>query len=271
LLTAAPTVVEAESGPGASTSWHPHLGDIGGKCLNDILAQYAQCSSRFTVILATGERTGSEWLCELMGQTTVLGRPSEYLNTPWMRRFIPDYPDDVKTQMDIAKRLGTTANGCCALKLHSWHFDRLASRFDLSDLPNPKFIFLYRTDLLGQAISLVRARQTEKFHSFVAEARQPEYDAAQIDKALDEVILNKARWTKFFARNGIRPLRLNYEQFSLEPAAALTKIAEFVDVTIPSHIGQVEARLRMQRDASNLEWRQRFVAEKRSLAFLDPF
>jgi LPS sulfotransferase NodH len=206
-----------------------------------------------------------------MGQTTVLGRPSEYLNTPWMRRFIPDYPDDLRRQIDIAKRLGTTANGCFALKLHPWHFDRLASAFDLSDLPNPKFIFVDRKDLLGQAISLVRARQTEKFHSFAAEARLPQYDAAQIDKALDEVILSKARWTRFFARNSIRPLRLSYEQFSSEPVDTLTKIAEFVDVKIPSHIGPIQSRLSVQRDASNLEWRQRFVAEKRSLAFLDQF
>ncbi len=206
-----------------------------------------------------------------MGQTTVLGRPSEYLNTPWMRRFIPDYPDDITRQIDIAKRLGTTTNGCFALKLHPWHFDRLASAFDLSDLPNPKFIFLDRKDTLGQAISLVRARQTEKFHSFAAQARQPEYDATQIGKALDEVILNKARWTRFFARNSIRPLRLSYEQFSSEPVATLTKIAAFVDVIIPSDIGQIQSRLSVQRDASNLAWRQRFVAEKRSLAFLDPF
>jgi LPS sulfotransferase NodH len=271
LFTAAQTFVETESGPGIGASWHPHLGNVGGKCLVDILAQYAQYSSKFTVILATGERTGSEWLCEIMGQTTVLGRPSEYLNTPWMRRFIPDYPDDITRQIDIAKRLGTTTNGCFALKLHPWHFDRLASAFDLSDLPNPKFIFLDRKDTLGQAISLVRARQTEKFHSFAAQARQPEYDATQIGKALDEVILNKARWTRFFARNSIRPLRLSYEQFSSEPVATLTKIAAFVDVIIPSDIGQIQSRLSVQRDASNLAWRQRFVAEKRSLAFLDPF
>lgn len=256
----------------AAETWHPHLGDVGGRPLNDVVPLFQSVPPRFTVILATSERTGSEWLCEIMGATGVLGRPSEYLNGFWMRRFIPDYPDDALQQVALARRFGVTANGCLAIKMHPWHFDRLPKDAVFTEFfPNPKFVFLTREDHLGQAISLVRARQTEKFRSITSETRQPEYNPQQISAALDEVVISQARWSKFFSRNGIQPLRLTYETFVSAPSAALEKIAKFAGVALPFRRCQVQARLGVQRDELNNAWRERFLSENRSLDFLDRF
>ena len=253
-----------------SEAWHPHLGEIGGKSLAEILPFFPETAPRFTIALMTSERTGSEWLCEIMGNTGVLDRPSEYLNTHWMRRFVADYPDDAMAQVALAKRFGLTANGCVSIKLHPWHYDRLPEDAEFSSLfPDPCFVLLSREDHLGQAISLVRARQTEKFHSVTRQTRQPVYDTGQISAALDEVVISQARWNKFFSRNGIRPLKLSYESFTADPGAALRQIAKFTGVPMPSRFGRVKSRLGVQRDGTSQEWRERFLNEKRSLRYLD--
>ncbi|MGE4481305.1 Stf0 family sulfotransferase [Acidocella sp.] len=260
-----------ESQP-AGTTWHPHLGGIGGQTLADVLPLFPGAVPRRSIVLATSERTGSEWLCEIMGGTGVMGRPSEYLNTYWMRRFIPDYPEDVPSQIALARRFGVTANGCLAIKMHPWHFDRLPGDAVFSSFfPDPRFVFLTREDHLGQAISLVRARQTEKFHSITSETRPAEYDARQIEDALGEVIVSQARWSKFFSRNGIQPLRLSYEDFAEKPEETLKRIAAFAGVSIPFARHGIRARLSVQRDGTSHAWRERFLSEKRDLNRLDGF
>ena len=139
--------------------WHPQLGIIAGRTLDSWIAQLAPAPApSISIILASEERTGSEWLCQLMANTGVLGRPAEYFNPWWMRRFIPDYPDDAAAQIAIAHRVGTTPNGCVAIKLHAHQFDRISSQVSLADaFPRMRFVRLTRRnsdsagDLAGQS------------------------------------------------------------------------------------------------------------------------
>jgi trehalose 2-sulfotransferase len=252
-------------------NWHPHLGQVGGKALRELMQAFPPTAQPVTtIILATLERTGSEWLCELMGRTGVLGRPSEYLNTHWMRKFVSDYPEDVQEQAELAKQLGVTSNGCLSVKLHPWHFDRLSAETKLSEVfPNPKFVFIVREDCLGQAISLVRARQTEKFHSYTKEARTPEFDSGEIYKTLSEITTGQARWNTFFFRNGLNPLRLTYEDLNRDPGKVLSEIGRYAGIKIPTKSAKEKTGLRVQRDGLSGEWRRRFLAETKNIDLLD--
>lgn len=249
--------------------WHPHFGPIGGKDLATWLAGYPPPGPPTrSIMLATDERTGSEFLCQVLGATNQLGRPSEYLNTYWMRRFIPDYPEDIGTQLDIAHRVGTTPNGCFAMKLHAVQLDRLLTGGRVEGaFPNPIFVRLYRRDLLGQAISLYRARYGSQYHAHLPPERPVAFDAAAIRQMMVELTRSNARWALYFARNGITPLAIAYETLAADVEPVVRAIADLAGVEarpIP-----VTKPLRIQNDALSAEWRQRFLVECRDLNKLD--
>ena len=206
----------------------------------------------------------------MMQMTGRLGRPSEYLNAAWIRRFVHDYPEDVSSQIAIARRVGTTPNGCLSIKLHSWHFDKLEQEVKFVDcFPGPVFVRLSRSDLLGQAISLVRARQTQAFHKHSPQHQAAQYDSAALQAAMVEIASNRARWDLFFARNGLRPLRIEYEELSRSPRRLLRKIAKLAGETLPLGLMSFRGGLSVQRDASTELWRSNFISERSGLNRLD--
>jgi len=249
--------------------WHPHLGRIGGKDLRTWLADYPPITAPTrSIMLATEERSGSEFLCQALGATGQLGRPSEYLNTYWMRRFIPDYPDAVAAQMAIAHRVGTTLNGCFAMKLHTVQLDRLltGSRVEAS-FPNLVFVRLYRRDLLDQAISLYRARYSSQYHAHVPQERAVDFNSAAIRTAMIELARSRARWEVYFARNAVQPLAIAYEDLARDPIATVRAIARHADIPVGPR--EVAAPLSVQHDALSDAWRQRYLDECGDLNLLD--
>lgn len=257
---------------GVGLDWHPHFGRIGGCSLETWLARYPDAvAPARSIVLATDERTGSEWLCQLLGATGRLGRPSEYLNTLWMRRFIPDYPDDVPAQLSIAHHVGTTANGCFAMKLHPWHVDRLlAGATCATTFPAPVFVRLLRHDLLGQAISLYRARATARYHFHYTEKRTVAFDGDAIEAVLRELAANRTRWDAYFARNAITPLVVSYEALRAHPLEMVRRVAALVGETVRRRDIVCPSPMCVQADAQNEEWRERFVRERSDLNRFDP-
>lgn len=225
-----------------------------------------------TLILCTDERTGSHHLAQLLAATGALGRAYEYFNTPWMREHYADYPEDVPGQLLWAKRLGTTPNGILSLKLHPWAMDRIAPFIDLCrDLPDSRFVSLQRRDLLGQAISLHRAQSTQKFTSWSEERAAPVYDGTRIRALLSELALRRERWEIYFARNGINPLRVDYEELEADPAGVVRRIAQHAGLPAPPPMEQRNwYAFEKQRDELSAAWRQRFQAEFADSRVLDP-
>jgi LPS sulfotransferase NodH len=249
--------------------WHPHFGRIGGKDLAAWLADYPPSAPPTrSIMLATDERTGSEFLCQILGASGRLGRPSEYLNTYWMRCFIPDYPEDVGAQVTIAHRVGTTNNGCFAMKLHAVQLERLltGSRVETA-FPNPVFVRLYRRDLLAQAISLYRARYGSQYHAHLPAARPVDFDAAAIQAMMVELTRSKARWALYFARNGVTPLAIAYEDLAADPEAVVRALGDHAGIAAAPHT--VTEPLQVQHDTVTEEWRRRFLAERHDLNVLD--
>jgi trehalose 2-sulfotransferase len=252
--------------------WHPHFGHIAGTDVVRWLSGYPDRGPpQRSIVLATDERTGSEWLCALLGATGRLGRPSEYFNTPWMRRFIPDYPESVPAQIAIAHRVGTTANGCLSIKLHPWHLDRLLQGGTVSSaFPAPSFVRLLRRDLLAQALSLYRARQTGSFHSHIAEERRADFNADAIEQQVHELAVNRVRWDMYFARTGIVPLVLSYEELRANPLGVVRQIAARVGERVGRHDLADVRPTGQQADAVSAEWKERYIRERGSPDRFDP-
>ena len=253
-------------------TWHPQLGNIASTELSKWLSGLAPSPPvRRSIVIASEERSGSEWLCQLMTATGSVGRPAEYLNAPWFRNFIPDYPEDAAAEMAIAHRAGTTPNGIFAMKIHPWQFDKLMKEGVLLSEAFPQRVFLWisRRDRLRQAISLFRARQTDRYHEYRQPQALEQYDRTSILHTLDEIVQSSARWTQYFARNGIDPLVVWYEDLEANSIGTIEAVARLVDVSFAQQSGTVERELKKQRDDTTEEWRQRFLSEARDIDRLD--
>lgn len=254
-----------------SLHWGRSFGQLAGGTLADSTGlNEARTEPLESLVLATSERSGSEWLCQLISATKMLGRPTEYFNTYWMQKLVPDYPDAVHEQAVIAKKMGTTSNGIFSAKLHTWHFDRLSGAIKFSDIfPDPKFVHLVRMDRLGQAVSLYRARYSGNYTAHMNVKPDPDYDAAIIAQMLVELETCEMRWRMFFTKNNIVPLTVYYEDVVSQPKAQLRRIAKHMGVSLGLFFPMPTSPLPIQRDLKSLEWAQRFRRDYASMDSLD--
>ena len=185
------------------------------------------------------------------------------------RTGIPDYPSDPAAQVELIPSIAATTNGIYGLKLHAHEFDQLEGTRWVERMPSLSFVYLERRDVLAQAISFVRARQTGQWVAGMSASAAPHYDAAAIQHALIETLSRQNRWRYYFARNGIAYLHLVYEDVTRAPQEAVDAIALLVGLDTPARIDPGMLRFEVQRDDTNREWRDRFVSEMRDLGRFD--
>ena len=131
--------------------------------------------------------------------------------------------------------------------------------------PNAQFVYLTRSDILAQAISRYVATVTKYFHTDNrenAEALKKEvpFDYDEISEHMEWLIAMQSDWERFFASEGISPLRLPYEEISEAPADVLHKIAGLIDVDLPKDL-VLETEFKVIRTGQNERLRQQFVEE----------
>jgi trehalose 2-sulfotransferase len=221
-------------------------------------------------VICAYARSGSNRLCELLASTGVLGRPADYFNGHGFRaRGHLDYPLEREAQFAQVLERGCTANGVYGLKMFASGFDRVARTRWNERLPKLRYLHLERRDLLGQAISDVRANQTLQFRSTAEVRRELHYDRDAIATSLIQFAQQHARLSLFFARNGIEPLRLTYENVVAQPQSQIDAIASWLGETGPARIDPARLQLEVQRDDVNRRWRERFLAESHDTRHLD--
>lgn len=221
--------------------------------------------------VCTSGRSGSNLLCQYLSSTGLLGNPLEYFNATARRMFgLPDYPDEPDKQIEQVLTTGATANGVFGIKVFPAQIDSVSKSIHWSRLlPNLAFVLLKRRDVLGQAISNLRASQTQQFRSTMPPQGVPTYDGHQIHQHLLGAVRDYARWDAFFARNGIAPTVVWYEDMLIDPQAVVDTIASLFGLQGRVPIARESADLRMQRDALNEDWRARFLEQFRNLDNID--
>jgi len=219
--------------------------------------------------ICTERRSGSVFLCRLLRSTGVLGLPNEFFDANTIRGGgeLPDYPTDPEAQVGQIPTVAATPNGVYGLKLFSHEFDLTKSTRWTERLPGLSFIYLERRDLLGQALSHVRAQQTQQWVSFRPAQAEPVYDAARINEVLALLARAQARWRYYFARNGIPVLHLVYEHIVQAPQETVEAVGRLIGLSETPKVDLDQlGDLAIQRDALSEEWRARFVAEARDLS-----
>lgn len=164
------------------------------------------------------------------------------------------------------KDMAATANGVYGFKVLPSQFERALPTGVLDELPKLSFIHLRRQDLVGQAISFVRAVQTSQWNSVSGRQNEPNYNRRAISDRLVALAKNEARWRYYFARTGLKPLHMIYEEVAADPQAAVAAVADLVGLSPAPVLAPDLVELDIQRDALNESWRARFLAEARNLA-----
>jgi LPS sulfotransferase NodH len=164
--------------------------------------------------------------------------------------------------LDRVLTAGVTPNGIYGLKCHADHYAAVAAIVEpLRSLPGLRFIRIRRRDVLGQAISWLRAEQTRQFLATDRQRGSPTYDAAGIRRFLALLAEQRAAWDRFFALTGNVPLEIEYEGLIRNPQRDVDQIARFMEVPLPVPIMPERVRLAVQRDELSFMWRHRFIDE----------
>ena len=143
-----------------------------------------------------------------------------------------------------------TVNGVFAAKLQWGQYAQQLDNPEGHDLlDGSHFIYLYREDLLAQAISVHGAMETGMWGldgratSIVPETPRF-FDQQLIQDRLQRLAENETNWRLFFARAGITPLIISpYEQLVADMPATMRRIIAAFALSLPDVPDYAEARL----------------------------
>jgi LPS sulfotransferase NodH/glycosyltransferase involved in cell wall biosynthesis len=218
---------------------------------SDLLDQ-PHCPVRAKVFICSTPRTGSYLLCRAMIHHGI-GIPHEYFHALHAAKIGPRIGIDalqdgwlLKTDAGIRRTYirevmsRRAVNGIFSAKVQ-WselvHF--LLNSEGLELFQNGHFLYLYREDLLAQAISLHISYQTGRwgFDDLVTSEPRAEpnfLDNASINKYLDEISLHDMAWRRFFARQRISPLIVSYESLIADTGSVLRSMVETFNLELSS-------------------------------------
>ena len=133
---------------------------------------------------------------------------------------------------------------------------------------NTLFIHLTRTDKLAQAISFVKATQTGLWHAThdgvelerLSEPKEPVYDENAIESQLAKLKALDGDWESWFAREGIEPLCITYENLSTDPTVELARILGQLGLDSKLACG-LRPDVAKLADATNQRWMDRYRSE----------
>jgi LPS sulfotransferase NodH len=259
--------------------------------------------SKKSLMIATTQRCGGTWLASLMEATGSLGRPEEWLLPgtvlAWgMRHLIPTLklrsipacalyrtgmrndrelyavyrdavsPRAIQRYLDRVSRVEATANLVFSAHLQWDQFKVLNEQWkgSILDLADETFwLFLWREDQLEQAISWTRARANSRWESSQQALNEAHYDGPELRRRYLMVIERNQQWVDFFARQGITPFELTYEQVQANPEHAIDEILTWIGETRSTSDLEQQRNLQVQRSAETEEWTVRFAEENPEL------
>ena len=231
-------------------------------------------------IIAATPRSGSYLLCEALERTGVAGMPLEYAplyeSRSWREHH--RFASHIEYFYQFRK-LCTTPNGITGCKLMwsqladmSTDISRYVGMRRESDIERLEFFLgrvgfvrLVRRDRLRQAISLIRAMQTEIWSSryATAEGSHPaHYDREAITWALAKLSQEYKLWQAFIANSGRPMIEIAYEDFSSDYRRGAATILEFLGFDSTNVSGLPPSQLLQQRDEITEKWVQRYRFER---------
>ncbi|MDV7341363.1 Stf0 family sulfotransferase [Terasakiella sp. A23] len=222
-------------------------------------------------ILCTTPRVGGTLLAALLQNTGQMGVPHEYFHvkdvTETLRqRWNLPAPLTTRVYLDYLFKHRTTPNGIFGCKAHFQQITGLLDKPSIIDFikNNKLFVYVTRKDLMGQAVSYAKAHQTRNWSSLQKAESKAKYDRDLIEKCMDDILAQNARWQKFFALYDIEPLRVVYEDLIINTNEICQEICQRMNQQPLEEFHLEVSPLKQQRDEINAEWKSRYRRDLRS-------
>jgi LPS sulfotransferase NodH len=243
---------------------------------------------RYTaLIICATPRSGTTLLCDLLAETGITGVPNSFYRVESVADFagrlgVAEGPNFERRYLDAILREGRGDTDMFSMRV-MWPSvatmrDALGVVFprEISDrgriaaaFGTPLYLYVERKDKVAQAISRIKAEQSGLWHRAAdgsvreqgGEYRAPEYDAMRLRASISETTAHEAEWRGWFAREGIVPMEMSYEELSADPQAAMARLLGALgrDPEIANRIAPRTAKL---ADAQSTEWAERFARQR---------
>jgi trehalose 2-sulfotransferase len=239
-------------------------------------------------LICATPRTGSSLLCGLLESTGVAGHPESYFRhldeESWAARWgILDSSGSSFSDADYVRAAvaaGSTENGVFAARIMWGTLDQVLGRLSKlhPDLAGAErkllhrafgptcFVYLWREDAVAQAVSWLRAEQTNQWQDddpFRPEQPSgqpgsvPHFDLEEtraLTRLIDE---HNTAWQDWFASVGVTPHRVRYEDLAADPVGVTRSILEYLGLALPPGL-EIRVRHRRLADDLNAEWIDRY-------------
>jgi trehalose 2-sulfotransferase len=226
-------------------------------------------------------RTGTTLLCQYLTSTEVAGRPHSYFRkqdmTSWAegwRILRSDGTYNFSDYLIAARAAASTENGTIGIRVMWGTLEEITLELgklypnlvgnDLALLEQAfgklKFIYLYRNDVVAQAISLYRAEQTGYWHTVEGQKpkQPPTFDFEAINLRLEMLKEHNLAWKNWFQKVAVKPLALSYEALSADPVASTKRTLDFLGLELP-HYKRLEAANQRLADETTGTWIEHFT------------
>jgi LPS sulfotransferase NodH len=162
---------------------------------------------------------------------------------------------------------GISENGVFGMKIQWMHVETLSRELGLGrdeDVlevlwPGARFINIIRRDRRAQALSWFRAIETGEWWRFredrTASVTPPHLRRDYVQSLEDEIERQQTAWVDYFARRGIEPLRIEYEDLAADYRGQVTRALAFLDLDPRTAASIPEPRLMRQADGITERWR----------------
>jgi LPS sulfotransferase NodH len=231
---------------------------------------FGRASIRKPVLfIAITARTGSRHLCGAIRNTGKFNNPAEIFN-PRGPVFYDAKRLNATTFADYIQKLGAEAGDAFAFKTNWLDFSPVARGYKAM-FPDVRFVYLDRRDIEAQAVSLFRARLTGEWHIPVNSktdhvlVSDDSYDFGKLRHLVSELRKEKARWRAFFEAETIDAPVLYYEDWSANPAQAVSFIFERCGLD-PGDVTPTETGFRKTPDPVLNRWAERLREDMAGLA-----
>jgi LPS sulfotransferase NodH len=207
------------------------------------------------------QRSGTWLLAGLLDSTCVAGHPHEYFEPateqPNRRRWgAESFEEYVRRVLEV----GTTDNGVFG-SLLMWGedgtpVDPLGGLF-----PEPRFIHLWREDVVAQAVSWSIAGQTGYYHHWNRPAGDASYSVGEIDGLARLAYERRERWRSWFSGNDIAPLEVRFEDLVADQEGTARSVLEHLGLDVGSDM-VIAAKTAPANSGLASEWLERYRGDR---------
>lgn len=204
-------------------------------------------------------RSGSTLLTELLSSTGSLGFPGESFVPDVIRTLSLTFLDLFPSYEDLLLCGLQSDNGVFGIEVEH---ERLQEehRF-FADLTSWRHIYIWRKDLLAQAISYQISIDTGVWHSFVGSAQDDELryiPRSTIIEKINSLLKAERFFRDFFAENQMTPYSISFEELMSDQILHVRKIADHIgiDSATLNFVDEQAVMLRPTSRARNAYYKQ---------------